>query len=116
MLTLPQAFRRGITDDTTADLDAEKKQIANSEIAKKWLGKTCLAGWPYQFKATVVEILTQNHSYKLKDDIEVTENSKERVAEWQKVSEHLAFKYSKRMGILLENIDAIAVVKPHMSL
>ena len=65
VLTLPKAFRRGVTDDTAADFDPEKKSAAMLELACKWLGKRCLAGWPYPFRATVITILTEANTFKV---------------------------------------------------
>jgi len=65
VLTLPNAFRRGVTDDTAADFDPEKKKAAMLGLAQKWLGKRCLAGWPYPFRATIVSILTETSTFKV---------------------------------------------------
>jgi len=46
------------------------------------------------------------------NDVEVFPNTNEAVTNWQKISQHLSFKYSKRMGILVGPVDAVAMVKP----
>ena len=54
-----------MTDDTAADFDPEKKNAAMLGLARKWLGKRCLAGWPYPFRATIVSILTETSTFKV---------------------------------------------------
>ena len=103
------------------DFDQEKKAANMLAVAEKWLGTRCLAGWPNSFRATVTKIMTETAIYELPEgfqgekvtpDAIVVTAKKAEESGWQKVSQHLAYQYSKRMGILLGPIDAVAVVRP----
>ena len=92
--------------------DAEMR--SNIESAKYRLGQKCHVGYPFLQEAKIMRITDRDFEYALDSygsgQITQRELSGNEKQDWQKKAAHLVSFYSKRLGIVIGNVESIAHV------